>query len=110
MDQTPTVDATKSKGITELHFNAINNSTIRKNHSSSSLSKHDDSKRLLPSQTKYILMPSTSSTQQSIENSKYAYGNNNPTSQSPNSSAINSTVASPTDTPKPFNHLKSGKS
>lgn len=52
MDQTTEPSTSKSKGISELHFNAIsNNASFRSNKSTS------DQSKLLPSHQKYVITP-----------------------------------------------------
>lgn len=123
----------KSKGISQLHFNAINNASSRNNkHSTNSgngsTSGHpDEQKKLIPSQKKYIITPSSSSASSSATSPQPSTSNgvhktsvnNNGTinnvisseGSSATPSTKNSPMGSPTSTrPKHFNSLRSIRS
>lgn len=49
----------KSKSISQLHFNAINNAASSKHKHTAGNSSGDETRKLLPNQTKFVLSPAS---------------------------------------------------
>lgn len=111
-------DSVKNKGISELHFNAINNSTNARKATTSPSSSSDDQKKLLPSNTKYfITSAATTINNATPTSSNKAYNNGVIHNQSDMSSALPSSTTSPIESPTPiyprpkhFNSMRSVRS
>lgn len=71
-DSAASFPAVKSKGISQLHFNAINNATTIKNIKYSNGAGDDAKKSLLPTQKKYIITPTQSGSGGSASSSSSA--------------------------------------
>lgn len=107
MDQTPEPSTSKAaKGISELHFNAINNASFRSNKSNS------DQTKLIPSNHKYVV---TAMAQQSLPTQlNGVYQTTGSSSEGPStdpSSTTSPILLSPiTSRPKHYNSTKSLRS
>lgn len=103
MDQTNEPSTSKAKGISELHFNAINNASFRSNKSSS------DQSKLIPSNTKYVISSQQSSPIHSNGGHKTTSSPSEGSSTDPSSST--SPILSPaTSRPKHYNSTRSLRS
>lgn len=106
MDQAIEPSTSKAKGISELHFNAINNASFRSNKSNSS-----DQSKLLPSNPKYVVTSTSQRSSPTQLNGGHKTISSPSEGPSTDPSSTTSPILSPiTSHPKHYNSTRSLRS
>lgn len=103
MDHIQEPSTSKTIGISELHFNAINNASFRSNKSTS------DQAKLIPSNTKYVIAPQQTTPTHLNGGHKTNSSPSEGTSTDP-SSSTSPVLPSATSRPKHYNSTRSLRS